>query len=77
VCLLTCGAGEAYVLFYVRRREGDCAPVPLPAAKRDEPITRYVSRYWWLRYCMMAVPGPISNAGACCALLHGCVPSTR
>jgi len=26
----------------------------------------FVSRYWWLRYCMFSVPGPITNADIIC-----------
>jgi hypothetical protein len=56
---------EAYILFYVRRRTAKFTPVPLPARDEASPIV-YVSRAWWLRYCTLSVPGPISCADILC-----------
>jgi hypothetical protein len=56
---------EAYLLFYIRRRTPRYSPVPLPPSDDKSPLV-YVSRAWWLRYCTLSVPGPISCADILC-----------
>jgi hypothetical protein len=60
-------AREGYLLFYVRRRGPGFAPAVLPPrASKEEDADHYVSMAWWLRYCMLSVPGPLSNADILC-----------
>jgi hypothetical protein len=60
-------AREGYLLFYVRRRGPAFAPAVLPPrASKEEDADHYVSMAWWLRYCMLSVPGPLSNADILC-----------
>ena len=57
---------EGYVLFYGRQRGPSFARAPLPIASPGEPIAAFVSRYWWLRYSYLSVPGPMTNADVLC-----------
>jgi ubiquitin C-terminal hydrolase len=72
---------EAYVLFYVKQKSPSVIPgsapesasrtdslplVKLPPRKDSEPVYAYVSRFWWIRYASISVPGPVTNADIIC-----------